>query len=158
RLLRDEQVLKDTRKPNVKIILTGVAEELLPVMGRMLGPGSETLNQIDYTASRILKRPQVLAHIPGAKTPSVLIFTLHDDNVGLLPQLTTHSLARLTQLLKRYGWAGFSTRYWLIGDHDSTAAYLAKASWEADTTPEVVDRDQLRSICGAACVEGMLGV
>jgi hypothetical protein len=158
RLLRDDHVLKDTRRPDLKTIAIGVAEELLPVVDRILAPGSETLNQIDYTASRILKRPQVLSQIPGVKTPSVLIYTLHDDNVGLLPQLTTHSLARLTQLLKRYGWAGFSTRYWLIGDQDPAAAYLAKASWESEATPEAVNRDQLRNICGSACVEDMLEV
>ena len=58
----------------------------------------------------------------------------------------------------RHGWAGFSTRYWLVGDHDPCIAYLAKSAWDRDTTPEAVYRDQVAALWGADCVDDMLTV
>ena len=101
----------------------------------MLPPDAETLNFIDYTPSRILKRRKCLRQHFRRGIPSVLIYTLHDDNVGVLPQLSTHSLAELTKEIQRSGWAGFSTRYWLIGDHDPCVTFIARAAWDADATP-----------------------
>jgi hypothetical protein len=158
RLLTDLRVLADTRRPEMRFVFSSVAEELLPILGRMLPPGAETLSVVDYTPSRVLKRREVLAQVPSRQVPSTLITTLHDDNVGVLPQLTTGSQAELLGDLRRYGWAGFSTRYWLIGDHDPCVAYLAKAAWSREVTPESVCRDQLRAACGEACVEDMLAV
>jgi hypothetical protein len=158
RLFRDLAVLKDTRRPDMRLIYNAIAEELFPILSKILPHGSETLNQVDYTASRILKRRQVLHNIPGREIPSVLIYTLHDDNVGLLPQLVTGSFHELTRDLRRYGWAGYSTRYWLIGDHDPVAAYLARASWDPVATPEAVYREQLPVVCGDRCVAPMLAV
>ena len=43
-----------------------------------------------------LKRREVLGGIGKQKLPAVLIYTLHDDNVGVVPQLATGSLAQLT--------------------------------------------------------------
>ena len=158
RLLTDLRVLEHTKRPDVKLIFVAVAEELFPILPRVLPPGSETMNQVDYTPSRILKRREALRALPGRDVPSTLVYTLHDDNVGVLPQLTTGSLHELTQELRRDSWAGFSTRYWLIGDHDPCVAYLARAAWDTKTTPESVYRDQVRAVCGEACVEEMLTV
>lgn len=158
RLLTELKVLQDSRRPDVKFIVNSVAEELFPVLGRLLPPGSEALNFVDYTPARIVQRREVLRNVPSREIPCSLIYTLHDDNVGVLPQLTTGSLHELTMDLRRYGWAGFSTRYWLIGDHDPCVAYLSRASWEETATPEAVYRDQIRAACGEACVEDLLTV
>jgi hypothetical protein len=91
-----------------------------------------------------------------AKLPTSLIYTLHDDNVGLVPQLSTGSLHEITQDLRRYGWSGFSTRYWLLGDHDPCLVYLARTSWDSKATPEAVYRDLLQHVCGQASLEKML--
>ena len=115
-------------------------------------------NLVDYTASRVLRRRQVLKDLPAREITSTLLFTLHDDNVGVLPQLATGSLHELTRDLCRHGWAGFSTRYWLIGDHEPCVAYLARAAWDRSAMPEDVYRDQVRAACGAASVEDMLAV
>src|SRR5262249_9658939 len=112
-----------------KIVISTVAEELYPILSRIFPSGAEPMNFVDYTPSRIVKRREVLKSIDAKSLPSILIYTLHDDNVGVLPQLTTPSLAELTHDITALGWAGFSTRYWLIGDHDSCVAYLAKAAW-----------------------------
>jgi hypothetical protein len=158
RLLTDLRVLEGTRHPDVGLMFTAFAEELFPVLPLVLPPGSETLSLVDYTPSRIVHRRHVLKNLPASKTPASLIFTLHDDNVGLLPQLETGPLHELTMDLRRYRWAGFSTRYWLISDHDPCVAYLAKAAWDSAATPQDVYRDQVRATCGEACVEDMLTV
>src|SRR5436190_15345283 len=151
RIISDPQIKIGGRR----FILSTVAEELFPVLARILPQGSETLNFVDYTPSRVLKRRDVLKGIPARQVPSVLIFTLHDDNVGVLPQLATHSLAELTGDLCDQGWAGFSTRYWLTGDHDSCVAYLSQAAWHRNITPEQVARDQIESVCGSEAIEDM---
>ena len=158
RLLTDLNVLADTQRPDLTVIINSAAEELFPVLSRILPAGAETLNVVDYTPSRILRRRERLRQIPGPEIPSVMIFTLHDDNVGLLPQLETGPLHELTSEVRNHGWAGFSTRYWLIGDHSPCVAYLAKAAWDENATPEAVYRDQIRAACGAACVGDMLTV
>ncbi|MCZ6676837.1 MAG: hypothetical protein O7E52_06270 [Candidatus Poribacteria bacterium] len=150
--------LQNTRRSDMKFIYNSVAEELFPVLGCLLPRGWETLNFVDYTASRIVKRREVLKSVPSRDIPCSLIYTLHDDNVGVLPQLTTGSLHELTQDLRGYGWAGFSTRYWLTSDHDPCIAYLAQAAWNAGATPDAVYRDQIRAVCGDACVEDILTV
>jgi hypothetical protein len=156
RLLTDLRVLEGTRRPDMRFIFVAVAEELFPILPRVLPPGAETMNQVDYTPSRIVKRREVLATLPVRTLPSTLVCTLHDDNVGVLPQLTTGSLHQLLQDLRRHGWAGFSTRYWLTGDHDPCVTYLSRAAWDEAATPEAVYADQVRSVCGEACVADML--
>ena len=52
RLLTDLKVLQGTRRPDVKFIFDSVAEELFPVLPKILPPGSETLNFVDYTPAR----------------------------------------------------------------------------------------------------------
>ena len=156
RLLNEIEALKKSSRPDMKFIYNNVAEELFPVLGNLVPRGWETLNFVDYTASRIVKRREVLGNIPSSEHARSLIYTLHDDNVGLLPQLATGSLYELTQDLCRHGWAGFSTRYWLIADHDPCVAYLAKAAWAAGVRHEEVYRDQIRVVCGEECVDDML--
>ena len=156
RLLNEIHALKESRRPDMKFIYNSVAEELFPVLGNLVPHGWETLNFVDYTASRIVKRRKVLENVPSREHACSLIYTLHDDNVGLLPQLATGSLSELTQDLIRHGWAGFSTRYWLIADHDPCVAYLAKAAWDESITFEGVYRDQIRAVCGEGCIEDML--
>lgn len=158
RLLTDLRALEGTSRPGVKIIINSAAEELFPILPRVLPPGSETLNFVDYTPTRILRRREVLAQIPARDLPTSLIYTLHDDNVGPLPQLATGSLHEITQDIRLHGWTGLSTRYWLIGDHDPCVSYLARTAWDAATTPESVYRDQIRATCGDACVDDLLTV
>ena len=156
RLLNEIDVLKESRRPDMKFIYNSVAEELFPLLGNLVPDDWETLNFVDYTASRIVKRREVLENVPSQKHACSLIYTLHDDNVGLLPQLATGSLHELTKDLIRHDWAGFSTRYWLIADHDPCVAYLSKAAWEEGVTHQNVYCDQIRAVCGEECIEDML--
>ena len=156
RLLNEIHALKESRCPDMKFIYNSVAEELFSLLGNLVPHGWETLNFVDYTASRIVKRREVLENVPSREHACSLIYTLHDDNVGLLPQLATGSLYELTQDLCRHGWAGFSTRYWLIADHDPCVAYLARAAWDQNVNHEDVYRDQISAVCGEECVEDMV--
>ena len=157
KIISDPQIRRRLPSGGKKFVVS-VAEELYPVLGRIFPAGCETLNFVDYTPARIVKRREVLKGVPAREVPSVLIYTLHDDNVGLLPQLATHSLAELTKDIRELGWAGFSTRYWLTGDHDPCVAYLARAAWDAGATPEIIYRDQVAHVCGEEAVPDMLQV
>ena len=152
RLVRDMEVFADTKRPDMRIMLNSVSEELFPVLPKVLPPGSEVLNFIDYTPSRIVRRREVIGRIPAGEIPCSLIYTLHDDNVGVLPQLATGSLHELTKDLYENGWAGFSTRYWLIADHDLCVAYLSQAGWDRSATPKRTYADVLGALCGEGCV------
>ena len=156
-VIADPQIQRLVQGAGKKIIVS-VAEELYPVLGRLFPAGCETLNFVDYTPARIVKRREVLKSVPAREVPSVLIYTLHDDNVGVLPELATHSLHELTRDIRDLGWAGFSTRYWLTGDHDPCLAYLSRAAWDARATPEAAYRDQITHVCGAAAVPDLLKV
>lgn len=156
RLFGDFKILQGTKRPKIIVCYEGLAEELFPILGRILPPGSEALHEIDYTPSRVVHRQAVLNGVSNSKIPSVLIYTLNDDNIGPIPQLTTDSLSTLTKLLVRDGWSGFSTRYWNIGDQDTNVAYLSRASWDTDATPTGVAKDQLEAVCGQGCVVPML--
>lgn len=138
---------------DIKVVYSGVAEELYPLLDRLVRPGSELLSFIDYTPSRVLRRKDSLRKVPAGSVGAQLIYTLHDDNVGPLPQLATHSLAKLTAELIEHRWIGFSTRYWLLGDHDSAVIYISKAAWQPRITPEQTNREMFLAICGADCVE-----
>lgn len=156
RLLRKLDVLANTSKPDIPVIYYAVAEELFPLLEKILPRGSETLNFVDYTPVRILKRQETLSTLGGTDVPATLIYTLHDDNVGIVPMLATSSLHKLNEALRRHDWAGFSTRYWLVSDHDPCLAYLARASWDAEATPRQVYADLVGQVCGERCVPDML--
>ena len=156
RLIRELKVLEGTHCPDIKFIYSSVAEELFPILPYIIPAGGETLNFVDYTASRIVQRRDVLKNVSSSDIPCSLIYTLHDDNVGVLPQLATGSLHQLKKDLRQYGWSGFSTRYWLVSDHNPCIAYLARASWSESVTPDTVYRDQIQVVCAVDCVEDMV--
>lgn len=155
-LFSEKKVLADTKRPDARISFSSMAEEVLPLLAHVLPAGWETLNVLDYTPERIVARPEAFQGVRNQRVRHTLIFTLHDDNVGVLPQLNTDSLAKLVGHMRQHGWAGFMTRYWMISDHDPCLAYLSRASWHDDVTLEDVYRDQIATVCGGAAVPDML--
>jgi len=148
-LIHERQLL---RRPgggsDIKLVYSGVVAELFPLVARMVPPGGEVLSFIDYTASRQLRQRDLLQQVPPKQTPASLIFTLADDNVGVLPQSATGSLHTLMGDLRKNGWSGFYTRYWTVSDQDPTVHYLARASWDARLTPQQAYADQVGHVCG----------
>ena len=139
-----------------KLVYSNVVEELFPLLSEVTPPGGEVLSFIDYTASRQLRQRELLRRSPPEGLPASLIFTLADDNVGVLPQLATGSLHEIMKELRASGWSGFYTRYWTVGDMDPTVHYLARASWDAAVTPQSAYRDLVTQVCGPDSVEPAL--
>jgi hypothetical protein len=143
-------------RSDIKLVYNGVVEELFPLLAKMIPPGGEVLSFIDYTASRQLKQLELLQQSPPKGLRSNLIFTLADDNVGVLPQLATGSLHKIMQELRASGSSGFYTRYWTVGDLMPTVHYLAKASWDTSVTPESAYADLVRNTAGEQSVQPAL--
>ena len=92
-LVREKQLLsRPGGGPDVKLVYNGVVAELRPLLNKMVPPGGELLSFIAYTASRVLNQREMIQAVPHDHAPATLIFTLADDNVGVLPQLATGSL------------------------------------------------------------------
>ncbi len=156
-LMREKNLLKRPGKDdNIKMIFKFIAAELFPLLAKMLPKDGEIVSFVDYTASRQLKQLDLLKQVPPEKIPASLIFTLADDNVGLLPQLATESLHQLMSELRKNDWKGFYTRYWTIGDLDPTTHYLSRASWNPSITPKQAYVDQIQHVCGPDAVESTL--
>ncbi len=156
RLWSSPEVLPRSRKPDARLVVYEPAEELFPILSRVLPENAELVIVLDYNPTRVLRKRGVLATVPAEKLPTTLVLTLHDDSVGLLPLLTTSALHQLVSDMRQWGLSGFCTRQWLISDHDPSVAYLSKAAWNRDATPQAVWADQIRATCGEAAVEPML--
>ncbi len=156
RVWTSPDVLPKSRKPDARLVVYEVAEELFPILPRVLPRSAELVLVLDYNPTRVLRRRHVLARVPTKELATNLVLTLHDDSVGVLPQLTTGALHQLVSDMRQHGLNGFCTRQWMISDHDPCVAYLSKAAWDPNTTPAAVYQDQIRSVCGQAAVKPML--
>jgi hypothetical protein len=149
-------ILPTSRKPDAKFVYYEVSEELCPILPRILPKDSELLVVLDYTPTRVLRRPQAFDKLPAKDIPTILAVTLQDDGVGVPPQLTTGSLHKLVGLMRDHGLTGFCTRQWMISDLDPSVAYLTKAAWDPATTPDSAYRDHIKAVYGEAAVDAML--
>ncbi len=155
-LLGDPAVLRRRDGSRVHATLVQVDPALFPVLDGILPPNTSTLNFIDYTARRVVEHRDLLAAVPAKSVPSSLILTLADDNVGVLPQLTTSHLHTLVSQIREHGWEGFSTRYWIIGDLDPAVYYLSRASFDARLTPRAAYEELLAPIGGHDVAERLI--
>jgi hypothetical protein len=154
-LLADGTLVARDGRDSIETHLVQVDPALYPLLDQLLPPDTGTLHLVDYTARRVLQNDALLAQVPAGKVTSDLILTLADDNVGVLPQLATHDLHELTGRLRAAGWNGFSTRYWIPGDLDTTVQYLSRAAFD-DTdfiTPESTLEDLVTPMCGPGVTE-----
>lgn len=158
RVINDTDAIASSKRPDIKMGYWCICQELFPIVARVSPPDVELMALIDYTPTRITKHLDDFERLPAEELRAVLIATLEDDNIGLLPQLTTHSLHACIRKAQECGWAGFTTRYWQIADQDPCVAYLAEAAWNTDTTPESVYRDQALAACGPEAVDDLLAL
>jgi hypothetical protein len=147
-LLADAKLLtrKDGKKLDVTIV--DVDSAFYPALDKLLPPGTSGLHFVDYTARRVAAHPDLLAEVPAKSIPSNLILTLADDNVGVLPQMATAHLHSLVGQLRKNGWQGYSTRYWIAGDLSPSAHYLSRASFDASVTPTATITDLIDAVSG----------
>lgn len=147
-LLADPELLKRPDGRRVQVTLADIDPALFPVLDQVLPPHTGALNFIDYTARRVAAHRELIAQVPARSVPSSLILTLADDNVGVLPQLSTSHLHTLVGEIRQHGWEGFSTRYWIIGDLDPAVYYLSRASFDAKLTPRAAYEELLAPLGG----------
>ena len=148
RLFDDGKLLVNPGGKKVELVIRQPDPALFPILDRVLPNGASTLNFVDYTARRIAESKEILAQLPADKVKASLIMTLADDNVGVLAQSTTRHIDTLVQEIRRLGWDGFSTRYWIPGELDSTVHYLSRASWDDKTTRTSAHHDLWEGILG----------
>ncbi len=155
-VLADGTAIERPGSPPPRVIYVDLAEELYPLLPELPPKGKGLMNFTDYTARRVADQIEVLDTVPADKIRCRQIFTLEDDNIGLLPQLATKPFRELAAHIRTRGWEGFVTRFWTIGCHDLTAHYLSRSSWDTGVTPESSCANLIARLCGEACVELML--
>lgn len=155
-LLADKQLCVRADGQPLEVNLIQVDPALFPVLDRVVPPDTGVLHLVDYTARRTVAHPELIAAVPARRVRSSLIMTLADDNVGVLPQLSTRQLHTLVGQIRENGWDGFSTRYWIAGDLDPAVYYLARASFDDQVTPESATADLVTAMCGEGVAERLL--
>ncbi|MBM4004825.1 MAG: hypothetical protein FJ295_16320 [Planctomycetes bacterium] len=152
--LSDPKRLQRPDGTSVELYLIEVDPVFYPYLDKLLPKDAGSMHLVDYTARRVAANTELMKTLPGTKRPRPLvadpslIFTLADDNVGVLPQLATRHLEKLAKSLRSSGWAGYSTRYWIAGDLDPTVHYLSRVAFDDSVTPEQAYEDLLRPNAG----------
>ena len=155
KMLRSKYTPEIVKRQKTRFLYWGVVEELFPILDRIL-PEEWNLEIMPTNhPATLLKRVGVLQTLPESIS-STMALTIDDDNIGVLPQLTTKALHRTIKVMKRRGWTGFTARERYPTDHDVVLAYLGRVAWDNDATPDSVARDIVGKICGEAAVEGFL--
>ena len=134
------------------------ALETMGFLDRVLWPGAIVNTQIDYTASRSVRRMHLLEAIDASQVPTILTITLQDDNIGLMPQVATESNYLLLKEIHKLGWQGYCTRFWPISDLDPTTAFLARASWDSSVTPRTAYADHFSVLYGKSVTDQLCQV
>jgi len=156
-LLSDREWLGRAGNTTVKPVLTSLNPALFSLLDKIVPADADLLHFVDNTARRVAENAALLdAVAPAAARKSRLMLTLADDNVGVMPQITTGHVHTLLNELRRRNWAGFSTRYWMIGDLDPGVYYLSRAGFDASVTPERAYSDLITATCGDGVAERML--
>jgi len=155
-LVRDSGAVSGSKRPDMKFLYWGFAEELYPILPKVLPPNSELEVMPDNFLDHLLQRPEILKALSGGPIKPIINLTMDDDNIGILPQMTTSALQKVLALLRETGWAGVVTRERFPGDHDTERAYLARASWDPNADPEIIASEELKAACGDRCGDDLL--
>ena len=147
-LFADPGLLERPSGGRVELVIRSIDTALYPVVDRVVPEGAGTLNFVDYTSRRSADNRELMEPLPADKVASSLIFTLADDNVGILSQSVTQSIHELVVALRENGWDGFSTRYWMLAEMDPTLYYLSRASFDDSVTPRSAHDDLFLTITG----------
>jgi hypothetical protein len=155
-LVKDSGAVTKSKRPDMKFLYWGFAEELYPILPRVLPPNSELEVMPDNFLDHLLQRPGILKELSGGPIQPIINLTMDDDNIGIVPQMTTSSLQKVLAILRQTGWEGVVTRERFPGDHDTERAYLARAAWDPDADPEKIASSLLKAACGEPCGEDLL--
>jgi hypothetical protein len=150
-LVRDSGAVTNSKRPDVNFLYWGFAEELFPILPKVLPAHSEMEVMPDNFLTNLLKRTEVLKSLAGGPIQPIINLTVDDDNIGIVPQITTSSLSKILKILQETHWKGFVARQRFPGDHDTELAYLARAAWDAKADPDKIALEQLSATCGERC-------
>jgi hypothetical protein len=150
-LVKDSGAVTKSKRPDVNFLYWGFAEELFPILPKVLPPHSEMEVMPDNFLTNLLKRTEVLKSLSGGPIQPIINLTVDDDNIGIVPQMTTSSLSKILKILRETHWKGFVARERFPGDHDTELAYLARAAWDAQADPDRIALEQLSATCGERC-------
>ena len=123
--------------------------QALPLMARILPAGTHLMVG-DYTTAGLVRKLHYLKAVDTERLAPAVVVTLQDDNIGWFPQSAILNIHTLLDCTSDYGWIGFLTRFWPIGDLGPATAYLAKASWDKQITPAAAGADHAVHMYGAA--------
>ena len=99
-LVRDSGAVSDSKRPDMKFLYWGFAEELYPILPRVLPPNSELEVMPDNFLTHLLQRPGFLKTLSGGPIQPIINLTVDDDNIGIVPQMTTSSLQKVLEILR----------------------------------------------------------
>jgi hypothetical protein len=150
-LVKDSGAVSESKRPDMKFVYWGFAEELFPLLPRVLPPNSELEVMPDNFLTHLLERSDILKKLSAGPIRPIINLTVDDDNIGIVPQLTTSSLQKVLKILRETGWDGVVARERFPGDHDTELAYLARAAWDANADPDKIAFEQLTAACGRRC-------
>ncbi len=152
-LVRDSGAVSESKRRDMKFLYWGFAEELYPILPKVLPPNSELEVMPDNFLTHLLQRPGILTTMSGGPIKPIINLTMDDDNIGIIPQMTTSSLQKVLEILRKTHWEGIVARERFPGDHDTERAYLARAAWDPTADPDKIASDQLKAVCGDSCGE-----
>jgi hypothetical protein len=155
-LVKDSGAVSESKRPDMKFLYWGFAEELFPILPKVLPPNSELEVMPDNFLTHLLLRADILKKVSGGPIRPIINLTVDDDNIGIMPQITTSSLQKVLKILRETGWDGFVARERFPGDHDTELAYLARAAWDPDADPDKIALEQLSAACGQRCGADLL--
>jgi hypothetical protein len=155
-LVKDSGAVTESKRPDMKFLYWGFAEELFPILPKVLPPNSELEVMPDNFLTHLLERSDILKKLSDGPIQPIINLTVDDDNIGIVPQLTTSSLHKVLKILRETGWEGIVARERFPGDHDTEMAYLARAAWDPNADPDKIATEQLAAACGQRCGEELL--
>ena len=90
----------------MKFVYWGFAEELFPILPKVLPPNSELEVMPDNFLTHLLQRPGILKKLSDGPIQPIINLTVDDDNIGIVPQMTTSSLQKVLKILRETGMGG----------------------------------------------------
>ncbi len=151
-LFETTDLLEHAQSHNVELVMGSVANELLPLVHRLLWPQARFLTVLNYTASTAIRDLHLAEQVNTDELGASLVVSFHDDNIGPLPQMSTDSIQHLLDMTARCHWQGFYTRFWSVDELDPPTSYLARASWDNSVTPEMAYNDHAAYVYGQEAV------
>ena len=155
-IVSDSSLFKRASGGDIPIVIAGANSALRAGGEHLLLGDVALLHGVNESAHELAADTATLeASIAAPASRSSLVLTLHDRNVGPLPQCYLHDIHRLITVLRGKQWNGFLTRYPVIGDSAPVMYYLSRAGFDAQMTPERALDQFFTAICGAGTVAAM---